>query len=382
MFMARRSRLDVPGPFAVAALSLLVSCGGTPGRPSRDGGRAAGADARGDARRFADGDLAEVADAAEDAGEDAPDDDTAGNGITSNGCAGGACLNPSCQPLGEPAAPGRFPELGFEARPAYIPADVVVPTLDDAPDRPYTSADGVLYTRFGAGDWTRQVLEWLEAQGLHFDFFVNTANLCDVARTPGCADVFSRILRSQNPGNHTVHHVHLGSECHALEVGASLACEDEITGVESLVQALSNGGIPHLTRFRAPYGEPFQTSGAALAEIQGVVAHFAVHVGWAIDAGDAAPADDGRAPEARFFADNVTRALGPGPGQGSWGIVRLQATAPWSRETLQLLFDPHGGTVRARGFRVGTVEDVICWKYGRHSWELISQITGHHVGEN
>ena len=33
-------------------------------------------------------------------------------------------------------------------------------------------------------------------------------------------------------------------------------CDDEMKGVETLVDMLSAGGIPHLTRFRAPYGEP------------------------------------------------------------------------------------------------------------------------------
>jgi hypothetical protein len=96
------------------------------------------------------------------------------------------------------------------------------------------------------------------------------------------------------------------------------------------------------------------------------VARFAVEIGWAID-GDAA---------------NVTHALGEGPGQGSWGIVRLDGTSPQAAAVLAALFDPRTGYVPTHGFRVGTVEDAVCWKYGRHSWELVSQITGHRVGEN
>jgi hypothetical protein len=75
---------------------------------------------------------------------------------------------------------------------------------------------------------------------------------------------------------------------------------------------------------------------------------------------------------------NVVRALDA----GNWGIVRLPATAPWSLEVVRALLDPKTGYVPTHELRVGTVEDAICWKYGRHSWELVSQITGHRVGEN
>ena len=285
-------------------------------------------------------------------------------------------------------------EVGFEAHAPYIPEDVIVPTFDDVPDRPYTTMDGVLFDNFGDGGWTRQMLDFLEANDLHFDFFVNTANLCDLAKNPGCAAVVERLLGSQNVANHTVHHIHMGSNapydptnpfnsgCRALGQGSTLVCEDEITGVESLVSVLSNGGITHLTRFRAPYGEPFQREGGALPEIQAVVARFAVHVGWAIESGDADHDSDGKSLGAQFFADNVIRAIGSGPGQGSWGIVRMHGTYPWSIGELQRLFAPKTGYVPTHQFRIGTVEDVICWKYGRHSWELISQITGHRAGPN
>jgi peptidoglycan/xylan/chitin deacetylase (PgdA/CDA1 family) len=338
--------------------------------------------------------------AAPDTGADAAPDDASAEDTAepepaplSNGCAGGACLNPACKPLGEPAAPGRFVQLGFEPQPAYIPDDVIVPTLDDVPDRPYTSADGALFTDYGAGNWTARILDWLDANHLHFDFFINTSDFCDVANDAGCAAAVARILTTQNPGNHTVHHVHLGSDafdakdpynsgCRALGLGAHLVCEDEITGVESAVQIISNGGIAHFTRFRAPYGEPFQKGGAAVPEIEEVVAGFAVHVGWAIESGDADRDTTGQSRDPQPLVDNVTRALGAGPGQGRWGVLLLRGTYPWSLAVLQRLFDPRTGYVPTHHFRVGTVEDAICWRYGRHSWELISQITGHRLGPN
>jgi hypothetical protein len=26
------------------------------------------------------------------------------------------------------------------------------------------------------------------------------------------------------------------------------------------------------------------------------------------------------------------------------------------------------------GFKLATVEDAICWKYGKHSWEIVQQL--------
>jgi hypothetical protein len=351
--------------FAPALVAvLLAGCVAAPVRPR------AQADASVDAGRAADVierfDVAVPVDEAPSADEATPADDAAEEEagdpsvIASNGCAGGACLNPACEPMGTPAAPGRFLEIGFERSAPYLPEDVVIPTLDDAPD----------------GEWSGLLLDWLDVNSLHVDFFVDTAHHCDVGADPACAALLERILRSHNAGNHTAHHARLGTDCHALEVGGAPACEDEITAVESQIQVLSNGGIAHLSRFRAPRGEPFQNGGtAALAEAQGVVARFAVHIGWAIDAGDS---DAGLALDAPTAVGNVTRALG----QGSRGIVRLTATAPWSLDVVKALLDRRTGYLPAHHLRMGTVEDVVCWKYGRHSWELVSQITGHRVGEN
>jgi peptidoglycan/xylan/chitin deacetylase (PgdA/CDA1 family) len=345
-------------PWLVTA--LLAACAAPPRRPP---GREAGADAReADGARPETADAAvppdvEIADAEPPA--DAEEDTVDPSIITSNGCAGGACLNPTCQPLGEPAAPGRFLEVGFEPRAPYLPGDVIIPTLDDAPD----------------GEWSGPLLDWLDANHLHLDLFVDTAHRCDVAVTPACAAVLERILRAHNPANHTAHHVHLGSDCHALGADAAVACEDEITVVESEIQVLSNGGIAHLSRFRAPFGEPFRMGGVALDEMKGVVARFAVEVGWAIDAGDG---DAGGVLDAATATANVVRALDA----GDRGIVRLPATAPWSLDVLKALLDPKAGYAATHHLRAATVEDAICWRYGRHSWELVSQITGHRVGEN
>jgi hypothetical protein len=132
------------------------------------------------------------------------------------------------------------------------------------------------------------------------------------------------------------------------------------------------GGISHLTRFRAPYGEPFQAGPPNLvAEIQGVVKKYAVHVGWAMESTDANFDDTGNAKGSAYFIKQVTDALGSGPGQGSYGVILMHGTYPWSLGELKGLMDPNTGEFKKRGFRIGTVEDAICWKYGKHSWELV-----------
>jgi hypothetical protein len=70
----------------------------------------------------------------------------------------------------------------------------------------------------------------------------------------------------------------------------------------------------------------------------------------------------------------------------SWGIVLMHGVLPWTAEAIPKLFNPAKGTdqgyVPAHKFRVGTVEDAICWKYGKHSWEIVQQLTGQPHGPN
>jgi len=58
------------------------------------------------------------------------------------------------------------------------------------------------------------------------------------------------------------------------------------------------------------------------------------------------------------------------PGAGQWGIVLStrptpdydagDAEVPWTRRRY----------LKMHNFRVGTVEDAVCWKLRKHSWEL------------
>lgn len=329
-----------------------------------------------------------------DAGKDATDgpkggdaSGTGGSGMSlgGNGCAGGACLNPNCAAMGAPQPINSFASIGFELRPAYIPNDVIIPTFDDVPDRALTAADGVLFTNFGAGQWTKKMVQFFDMNNMHVDFFINANNFCDVANNPDCVATLTSILKNHNPANHTIHHTHMGgaqpynaadlasSSC-GLTAGSKILCDDEMKGVETLVNSLSGGARPHLTRFRSPYGEPFQAGQPNLEAMSNLVARYAVHIGWQMDS------EDSSCDDCKFtgmqIAGNVERAVGNAPGGGQWGIILMHGTYPWTYDAVKLLLDPKTGYFKTHNFRIGTVEDAICWKYGKHSWEIATQLVG------
>jgi peptidoglycan/xylan/chitin deacetylase (PgdA/CDA1 family) len=313
----------------------------------------------------------------------APSDNLAATApLTGNGCAGGTCLNPTCKANGTPVAIGKFPDTGFDTRPAYIPNDVIIPTFDDVPDGANTPPDPV----YGPGNWTKSDLAFFKKNQMHPDMFINTNNWCgDITQDPSCEATLVDILKNENAGNHTVHHIHMGIAGTPSDPGCPDApsCSAEVAGVESLVKTLSNGGRPHLTRFRAPYGEPFQAQGPGLSMVEAVVAKFAVQVGWNFDSGDSS-CDSTTAPcfTGQQIANNVIQHIGSGPGKGQgWGIVLMHGTYPWTRDALPILFGSKGYLAK-HGFKIGTVEDAICWKYGKHSWQIVQQLTGKAHGPN
>jgi hypothetical protein len=276
-------------------------------------------------------------------------------------------------------------------QPQYIPNDVVIPTFDDAPDGPIDDMDPSQHADFvtyGKGSWTKQIVEYLDSQNLHMDFFINTNNWCgDVLQEPTCVETVTKILKNHNPANHTVHHTHMGGttpfdpmdisagSC-SIMPNAQLNCDTEMKGVESVVDMLSNGGRPNLTRFRAPYGEPFQVGGGAIAAIKTLTKKYAVHVGWSFDTQDS-KCDNGVPPcvTGTQIADAVKGFIGTAPGQGTgWGVILMHGTYPWTYEAVKTLFDPKTGYLATHKFKVATVEDAICWKYGKHSWEIIQQL--------
>jgi hypothetical protein len=209
-----------------------------------------------------------------------------------------------------PAPVDSYPGTGWDgmaglAGPSFIPNDVVIPTLDDVPDgADPVSADGGS-DGYNPGNYTKTILAYLDTNALHWDFFINTNNWAgpitgDAKDDPDAHQDILDILTNHNPANHTVYHAHMGLDPSSPEPGAMTpqccdcstagmdTCDAEMSGVETVIAKMSNGGRPHLTRFRPPYGEPYQTMAQpALGKIEPVVAKYAVWVGWNILSSDA-----------------------------------------------------------------------------------------------
>jgi hypothetical protein len=83
----------------------------------------------------------------------------------------------------------------------------------------------------------------------------------------------------------------------------------------------------------------------------------------------------GPCPTGPDIANQIIAGFGSGPGQGSnYGIILMHGYFSWTHDAIKILFDPSSGYMKQHGFRVGTVEDVICWKYGMHSWEIVNML--------
>jgi peptidoglycan/xylan/chitin deacetylase (PgdA/CDA1 family) len=246
--------------------------------------------------------------------------------------------NPQCQACGTPRDPGTFPATGFDAMPVYIPNDVAIMTFDDVPN----------------GDITLGDLAILKTNNVHADFFTNTFNY----QGPNGYPVIQQIVTDGHYlGNHTMTHPYLPLEPNAAAV------EAEISGVESVVDMLTMGNKPHLTRFRAPFGAPFQADWPQEADtlVAPVVSKYGVEVDWNFDSLDAT----GRDPLLVIMA-NLT-----GPGRGnSYGIILMHGVLQQTEDSLQGVIN----YLRASGYKLATVEDYICWEYGKHSWEIVNQV--------
>jgi peptidoglycan/xylan/chitin deacetylase (PgdA/CDA1 family) len=146
------------------------------------------------------------------------------------------------------------------------------------------------------------------------------------------------------------------------------SCEkSEITGVESTVDMLTGGATKNLTRFRAPFGEPYQAGNASdQALVEPTVAQYAVEVNWNFDSQDS----NGTMWDGTSLFHNIASIIQT-PGKGWWGIMLAHAVYPWTTEMLPKLVL----YLRQNGFQLATVEDVICWRFGKHSWEIIPNKT-------
>ena len=57
------------------------------------------------------------------------------------------------------------------------------------------------------------------------------------------------------------------------------------------------------------------------------------------------------------------------------GVILMHGTYPWSFEATKQILDPKTGYLKAHGFKLATVEDAICWKYGKHSWDIVKELS-------
>jgi peptidoglycan/xylan/chitin deacetylase (PgdA/CDA1 family) len=229
-----------------------------------------------------------------------------------------------------------YPQTTFEPQPAYIPKNVIVITLDDVPSDTITPMD----------------LDWLKANDLHVDMFINTMNWSGMEGWPIITRMYDE---GHYLGNHTVHHDH-------LPMDTADKIETEITDDEATIGMLTGGKVPNMTRLRAPYGEPYQAMDAAgMALVAPIVAKYAVHIAWNFDSGDTDGITDGTA-----LFNNVVSQIKT-PGQGSWGIMLAHGVNQQTHDMLPMLI-PY---LQQNGFVLGTVEDVVCWMFGKHSWQVI-----------
>jgi hypothetical protein len=76
--------------------------------------------------------------------------------------------------------------------------------------------------------------------------------------------------------------------------------------------------------------------------------------------------------------NQVVSQVGAAKSGKSWGIILMHGVLPWTAAAIPMLFGPNKW-VEQNGWRVGSVEDAICWKYGMHSWDIINQ-NNHYTG--
>jgi peptidoglycan/xylan/chitin deacetylase (PgdA/CDA1 family) len=250
------------------------------------------------------------------------------------------------------------PQTTFEPQPAYIPNNMIILTLDDGPD-------GV-----GCGGQSCTVLDnqFFMQNGIKADFFINTANRCEVAPMFGCYAYAQQLIAAGHYiANHTVHHYHLapggGTGDGIMHCSDATCVDGELSGVEQTVSMLTNGATPHLTRFRAPFGEPYQTGSTSdQMLVEPVVARYAVAVNWNFDSQDS----NGMMWDGVSLFNNIQGIIQT-PGKGAWGIMLMHAVYQWTHDMLPVLI-PY---LQKSGFQLATVEDAICWRFGKHSWQII-----------
>jgi peptidoglycan/xylan/chitin deacetylase (PgdA/CDA1 family) len=261
--------------------------------------------------------------------------------------------------------PGMQPQTTFDPNPSYIPKNVIVITLDDVPgtnDR----------TPAGFPDVTAADLALFKTNNLKVDFFINTNNYDPTNQN---ADIMQMMSDGHYLANHTIHHYHLG---HApmpdgiMACNADPTCDDtEIGGNETAINTILNNAKPHFTRFRAPFGEPYQggypAAAADQAAVGPVVAKYAVAYNWNFDSGDS----NGMAWNGTTLYQNVVAQIGTAGTGSSWGIMLAHGVYSFTYDMLKTLI-PY---LKQNGFVLANLEDVSCWMWGKHTWDIIPNRT-------
>jgi peptidoglycan/xylan/chitin deacetylase (PgdA/CDA1 family) len=247
-----------------------------------------------------------------------------------------------------------YPSTGSETQPSYVPNDVLIATFHDGP-----TGDNL----------TDDKLAYLDAHNLHADFFLNTNNYCDISTGTGpaaCIAELVDILKLHNPTNHTEHHADLENSGNTPACTNASCVDLELSNVETVIDMVSMGARTHLTRIRPPFGS-YNPGSTAAKEI----AKFGVALGENIDPGDWALTN----PTGTDVANALIKLIKtPADSSHAWGVIGFHVFVHGTTDALPILFDPASGYIVKNGFRLGSIEDVICWKYGMHSWDIVNQL--------
>ncbi len=336
---------------AVGLAMILAACSGaaTPSddTPTTDGGTKDGGKKDGGKKDSGGGKDASVGDDDDDdddddasVGDDDDDDDDDDDASVGDddddddgGPVTGLCTNPGHE------SPGQYPQTDFDPQPSYIPNDTLVLTLDDGPDTTNT----------------KKILDTLKQRNIKATWFINTNNW------GGPESLIKRMIdEGHEIANHTASHPH-------LQTLSATDIEKQITDVEKVVSTQSGGSIPKLTLLRAPYGEPYQDgpvgTPAARNLVFPVVAKHAVAINWNFDTFDTVDTPDAN----KIFQNFKDAVKTPGASGASWGIFLMHSVHPADADALPLILD----YIKQNHFKLARVEDVLCWKFGKHSKDLV-----------
>lgn len=229
----------------------------------------------------------------------------------------------------------------------------------------------------GPSDWTSGILDTLAKEDVKATFFVS--GRFNMKGKPGTSfknfsDVLIRMKREGHViGSHTVTHRLLtgmsGEEIRS-EILLNQRMLDDALGADSAA----------MTIFRPPFGCPWlsKAPSAEKLRVAGITGGYAVTVLWNVDSSDAwdwasgewyrngPRIDSGTAPFIFKKIRIYSRVVNSADGRGM--VVLLHDTHNTTAEVLSLIID----ALKEKGYVFGTAEDLLFWKYGVRSKELLS----------